>query len=215
MIRIYQYLFSPDVSVLFSPRLRGRICRHHPHCSQYGYECFDHYSFFTACFRTMDRISRCTPGQGISYDPVRYRTVFASGSPIGVPFLQALLADPRFDLCGVLTMPDMPVGRGMKLQENIIAQTAIAGGMLPTQIKKPHSLRVESSRYGQEAHDTIAWLKSLDIDILYVIAYGYILPVSVLDLPRIAPLNIHGSLLPAYRGASPLQQVFLDHHTQT
>lgn len=200
---------------MFSPRLRGRICRHHPHCSQYGYECFDHYNFFTACFRTMDRISRCTPGQGISYDPVRYRTVFASGSPIGVPFLQALLADPRFDLCGVLTMPDMPVGRGMKLQENIIAQTAIAGGMLPTQIKKPHSLRVESSRYSQEAHDTIAWLKSLDIDILYVIAYGYILPVSVLDLPRIAPLNIHGSLLPAYRGASPLQQVFLDHHTQT
>lgn len=53
-------------------------------------------------------------------------------------------------------------------------------------------------------------MTSLDIDILYVVAYGHIIPQEILDIPRIAPINIHGSLLPAYRGASPLQQVFVD-----
>ena len=68
----------------------------------------------------MDRISRCTPGLGKSYDPVAYRVVFASGSPIGVSFLQALHDDPRYEVVGVLTMPDMPSGRGMKISPNII-----------------------------------------------------------------------------------------------
>jgi methionyl-tRNA formyltransferase len=53
------------------------------------------------------------------------------------------------------------------------------------------------------------------MDILYVVAYGNLIPQYILDLPKIAPVNIHGSLLPAYRGASPLQAVFLDGLTQT
>ncbi len=168
----------------------------------------------------MDRISRCTPWNTQTYDPVRYRVVFASGSPIGVPFLQALAADPRYDVVGVLTMPDMPSGRGMKMQENVIAVEAqkipptplYQGGV---SIKKPHSLRLDSKKYADEAKDTYERLKWLDIDILYVVAYGNLLPQHILDIPKIAPINIHGSLLPAYRGASPLQTVFLDGLTET
>lgn len=215
LIRLYQILFSPDKSLLFSRWLRGRICRHHPHCSQYGYECFDHYPFFTACYRTMDRISRCTPGTTRSYDPVRYRTVFASGSPLWIPFLEQLVNDPRFDVVGILSMPDMPVGRGLKVQENIIAQRAKELGINESQIKKPQSLRLNSKKYRLDAQSTYQRLAEQEIDILYVIAYGHLIPIEILDLPKIAPINIHGSLLPAYRGASPLQQVFLDQRDQT
>ncbi len=161
----------------------------------------------------MDRISRCTPWITKTYDPVRYRVVFASGSPIWVPFLQALVADPRYYVVGVLTMPDMPSGRGMKMQENIIAVTSY--GLWVTGIQKPHSLRLDSKKYADEAKETYTWLQSLDIDILYVVAYGNLLPQHILDIPKIAPINIHGSLLPAYRGASPLQTVFLDGLTET
>ena len=166
----------------------------------------------------MDRISRCTPSTIQTYDPVRYRVVFASGSPIWVPFLQALVNDPRYEVVGVLTMPDMPSGRGMKMQENVIAITAQeTHPILPWQggVVKPRSLRLESKKYAQDAQETYQWLQSLDIDILYVVAYGNIIPQHILDIPKIAPINIHGSLLPAYRGASPLQTVFLDGLTQT
>jgi len=54
------------------------------------------------------------------YDPDHYRVVFFSSAPIGVPFLQALFGDKRFEVVGVVTMPDAPSGRGMKLQENVI-----------------------------------------------------------------------------------------------
>lgn len=158
----------------------------------------------------MDRISRCTPWQTHLYDPVKYRVVFASGSPIWVPFLEALANDQRYEVVGVLTMPDMPSGRGMKMQENIIAVKSEELKMNNENIKKPRSLRLDSKKYAQEAKETYEWLQSLDIDILYVVAYGNIIPQHILDIPKIAPLNIHGSLLPAYRWASPLQTVFLD-----
>ena len=214
-IRLYQWTFSPDKSILFSPFLRGRICRHEPHCSQYGYECFQEYNFLTASYRTMDRISRCTPGLEKSYDPVKYRVVFASGSPIGVPFLEALVHDPRYDVVGVLTMPDMPRGRGMKMQENVIALTSYELWIEKNAVHKPGSLRLDSKKYADEAQESTEWLHSLDIDILYVVAYGNILPQHILEIPKIVPVNIHGSLLPAYRGASPLQQVFIDGLSET
>lgn len=112
-------------------------------------------------------------------------------------------------------MPDMPSGRGMKIQENIIAAKSWELKIENDSIKKPYSLRLDSKKYASEAKETYEWLQSLDIDILYVVAYGNLLPQYILDLPKIAPINIHGSLLPAYRGASPLQTVFLDGLDQT
>lgn len=163
----------------------------------------------------MDRISRCTPWLSRSYDPVRYRVVFASWSPIWVPFLEVLVTDPRYDVVGVLTMPDMASWRGMKMQENVIAVKSWELWITKDAIKKPHSLRLDSKKYADEAQDTYTWLQSLDVDILYVVAYGNLIPQNILDIPKIAPINIHGSLLPAYRGASPLQTVFLDGLTET
>jgi methionyl-tRNA formyltransferase len=141
--------------------------------------------------------------------------VFASGSPIWVPFLEALAADRRYDVVGVLTMPDMPSGRGMKMQENVIAIKSWELWIMQGNIMKPKSLRLDSKKYADEAQETYTWLQSLDLDVLYVVAYGNLIPQNILDIPKIAPINIHGSLLPAYRGASPLQSVFLDGLTET
>lgn len=133
-----------------------------------------------------------------------------SGSPIWIPFLEAIADDPRYDLVWVVTMPDQKRGRGMKLQENVIAVKSKELWVKSEDIKKPRSLRLNSKKYGDDAQDIVSWLELLDIDIIYVIAYGNIIPQHILDIPKIAPLNIHGSLLPQYRGASPLQQVFVD-----
>ncbi len=77
-------------------------------------------------------------------------------------------------------------------------------------IQKPRSLKLTSKKYGDDARAVHDRLKALDADYLVVVAYGKIIPQSLLDMPRITPINVHGSLLPAYRGASPLQSVFLD-----
>lgn len=58
------------------------------------------------------------------YDPHYYKVVFCSSAPIGVPFLEKLQADPRFKVTGVVTMPDAPAGRGMKMQENVVKTKA-------------------------------------------------------------------------------------------
>lgn len=207
-IRLYQYTFSPDKSLFFSYWLKWSVCKHDPHCSQYWYECFDRYNFFTATYRTMDRISRCTPWIMKSYDPVKYRVVFASWSPIWVSFLETLVKDPRYDVVGVLTMPDMASWRWLKIQENIISETAL--NLWVTNIQKPKSLRLDSKKYFDDAIEVYDWFKNIDIDILYVVAYWNIIPQHILDIPKIAPINIHGSLLPYYRWSSPLQTVFLD-----
>jgi len=74
---------------------------------------------------------------------------------------------------------------------------------------QPHSLRLTSKKYADEATQTKQQLIDLKPDFLVVVAYGYLLPQHILDIPSIAPINVHGSLLPKYRGASPIQSVFL------
>lgn len=165
----------------------------------------------------MDRISRCGPGQGGIYDPAVYRVVFCSSAPIGVPFLEVLWHDDRYDVVGVLTMPDMPSGRWLQMQENIIKATSwkLKDKSVDFSIQTPHSLRLDSKKYAHEAAETYDRLQALDIDYLVVIAYGHIIPQHILDIPRIAPINIHGSLLPLYRGASPIQTALLDGQEET
>lgn len=276
----------------------------------------------------MERVSACVPRYEKKYDPSSYRVVFFSSSPIGVPFLQSLATDKRFDLVGVVTMPDAPVGRGMKVQENVIKKEA--KDVLNTQIcryfflkkslrddwktifaqqgvdrsthkdwwiivywthskhegyvrlfqellaewpwyfdtrwaynkivfkdrifnlrsweeeqaKKywrligipedqldwsaqsnekvwseiittPRSLRLDSKKYAADAEAFQQWATSLQPDLFVVIAYGHIMPQWVLDIPVFWSINVHGSLLPEYRGASPLQSVFLDGKLET
>lgn len=401
LLTVYQATISPDKSFLFRGRLGGRICSHVPHCSEYARECFQKYHFFTALHYTMERVSSCVPRYETQYDPSSYRVVFFSSAPIWVPFMQEIAKDPRFDLVWVVTMPDAPVGRWMKLQENIMKQEAkklieswelrtdapvlkaskvvllhgkdatpedkrypwfidemkkknisILAPSLPKkndpvleerlaeidtlcidehtlvighsrgwvallrwietrkkavwkivlvatndsvsnedkhwffshsdyaydEIKKncsditvlhslddttvpfahwekiaawlwaktwfpkwlghfwknlgwrfeellpfvfvnnihtPRSLRLDSKKYASDAHTFKQRASDVQPDLFVVIAYGHIMQQRVLDLPRFWSINVHGSLLPEYRGASPLQSIFLDGKEKT
>lgn len=213
-ISCYQLLLSPDTSLFFRYWLKGRICSHHPHCSAYARECFERYPFFTAFHYTMERVSHCVPRYDVQYDPSVYRVVFFSSAPIGVPFLEQIAADKRFELVWVVTMPDAPVGRWMHMSENIIKQTAKS--LCPEDaIRTPRSLRLDSKKYAADAQEFQDRVHVLSPDFFVVIAYGHIMPQWVLDIPHFGAINVHGSLLPAYRGASPLQSVFLDGKSET
>jgi methionyl-tRNA formyltransferase len=79
------------------------------------------------------------------YDPEFYKVVFFSSAPIGVPFMQELMQDPRFEVVGVVTQPDKPVGRGLKLQPNIIKSQALELGISIEDIQTPNRINPEKS----------------------------------------------------------------------
>ncbi|MCX6825277.1 MAG: membrane protein insertion efficiency factor YidD [candidate division SR1 bacterium] len=366
MIRIYQYTLSPDKG-LPSFWLKGRICSHEPHCSKYSISVLKRYGFWPGIFYASDRILHCTASMHKTYDPEHYRIVFFSSAPIGVPFLEGLTKDKRFEVVGVVTQCDKPSGRGMEMNENIIKKEAkkifssssnsfsfregelqkivheiykkhhiygesgglqvqfardmrknptiaediirdilrnrkvlgmkrrrqfpinkyiadfyneeykiileIDGGIHDTEEQKiidkernqtlehlgykvlrcknedvfdnlekilteiahiknngenhpslkergkggeeiftPTKLHPEKSEEGKEFAER---LKEKNPDFLVVIAYGKIIPQAILDIPKIAPINIHGSLLPKYRGASPIQSTVLNNDKET
>ena len=124
----------------------------------------------------------------------------------GTPeFAQAALARLReagFSVPLVLTQPDRPAGRGMKLQASPVKQYALAHGM---PVAQPRSLKLDG-KYPDEARGGEQALRDAALDVLVVAAYGLILPQWVLDLPRLGCLNIHASLLPRWRGAAPIHR---------
>ena len=124
------------------------------------------------------------------------RIIFAGTPPFAAAALNALV-DAGHDIALVLTQPDRPAGRGMKLTPSAVKQAALARG-LP--VSQPVSLK------SPEAQDE---LRAADADVMVVAAYGLILPQAVLDLPRFGCLNIHASLLPRWRGAAPIQRAIL------
>ncbi|MGI8955605.1 MAG: methionyl-tRNA formyltransferase [Chthoniobacterales bacterium] len=121
------------------------------------------------------------------------RIVFIGTGEIGLPSLRALLRAPEHHLVGAVTQPDKPVGREQRLTAPVI-KTELAGTSIP--IFQPARIRHE---------DAVAQLRALAPDLIVVMAYGQILPKSVLEIPRIACLNLHASLLPKHRGAAPIQ----------
>ena len=80
-IRLYQFTLSPDKGLL-SFFLKGRICTHEPHCSEYGLKCFKRYGFWHGLPKVSDRVLHCTPSMQKIYDPEHYRVVFCSSAPI-------------------------------------------------------------------------------------------------------------------------------------
>lgn len=220
LIRGYQFTLSPDKGILTRHRLRGRVCAHTPHCSEYARLAFERYPFFKALWMSIERVSQCSGGSTRTYDPVAYSVVFCSSAPIGEPFLEALVTDERFTVTGVVTMPDVEAGRGMNLQENtikvltkkLIAKKAVS--FAEHDIQTPPSLNRTSKKYAAEANAFFERLVDKSPDFLVVIAYGKIIPQEMLDIPSKWPINVHGSLLPKYRWASPLQSVFL-HNEKT
>jgi methionyl-tRNA formyltransferase len=124
------------------------------------------------------------------------KVAFAGTPEFAVPTLQAL-ADSPHRLVGVLTQPDRPAGRGRELKASPVKQRAQQLG-LP--ISQPASLKSEPER---------AALVHWDPDVLVVVAYGLILPISALSIPRLGGINVHASLLPRWRGAAPVQRAIL------
>lgn len=107
--------------------------------------------------------------------------------------------DAGFEIIGVVTNPDKPKGRGMKLAYSPVKEFALEKGL---KIYQPIKIR-NNTEFLDE-------IKSLKPDVICVVAYGKILPKEILEIPKLGCINVHGSLLPKYRGAAPIQWAVLN-----
>ncbi|MWP62437.1 methionyl-tRNA formyltransferase [Gilliamella sp. Pas-s25] len=119
--------------------------------------------------------------------------IFAGTPDFAATHLKALI-DTKHNVIAVFTQPDRPAGRGNKLTASPVKQLAIENS-LP--VYQPATLRSEENQ---------KIIAELNADIMIVVAYGLILPQAVLDMPKLGCLNVHGSLLPRWRGAAPIQR---------
>jgi len=119
--------------------------------------------------------------------------VFAGTPDFAAKHLSALIGS-EFNVVAVYTQPDRPAGRGKKLTASAVKELALEH-QLP--VYQPENFKSD---------DAVAELASLNADIMIVVAYGLILPTIVLETPRLGCLNVHGSLLPRWRGAAPIQR---------
>ncbi len=128
--------------------------------------------------------------------------IFAGTPDFAATHLQALL-NSEHNVIAVYTQPDKPAGRGKKLQASPVKQLAEAHHI---PVYQPKSLRKEEAQ---------AELQALNADVMVVVAYGLILPEAVLKAPKYGCLNVHGSLLPRWRGAAPIQRSIWAGDTET
>lgn len=134
------------------------------------------------------------------------RIIFAGTPEFAAAHLQAILTARQtagFEVVAVYTQPDRPAGRGKQLQASAVKQLAQQHN-LP--VEQPLSLKNSAAQ---------AQLASYNADLMVVVAYGLILPQAVLDLPRLGCVNVHGSLLPRWRGAAPIQRALWAGDTET
>jgi len=132
----------------------------------------------------------------------KLKIIYAGTPDFAVPALQALIDSPH-EIVAVYTQPDRPAGRGRKVQFGPVKQVAVDAGI---RVEQPLSLKDVDA---QEI------LSSLNADVMVVAAYGLILPQVVLDMPKHGCLNIHGSLLPRWRGAAPIHRAIQTGDTET
>ena len=109
-----------------------------------------------------------------------------------------------YEIIGVVTNPDKPKGRGMKLTFSPVKEFAVENGL---QVYQPTKVRGNV--------EFIEKIKALNPDVICVVAYGKILPKEILEIPKYGCINVHGSLLPQYRGAAPIQWAILNGDTKT
>lgn len=127
-----------------------------------------------------------------------FSIIFAGTPAFAVPSLRALADDPLFDVKLVISQPDKPVGRKQEVLPTPVKAAALEAGI---NVLQPEDINTE--------------YPDIDHDFLVVVAYGQILKQNILDAPRIAPVNLHASLLPRWRGASPMQSSILHGDTET
>ncbi|NJK41194.1 MAG: methionyl-tRNA formyltransferase [Acaryochloridaceae cyanobacterium SU_2_1] len=132
------------------------------------------------------------------------RVIYWGTPQFAVPSLERLLQEPNIEVLGVVTQPDRRRGRGKEVSPSPVKSVAIAKG-LP--VWQPERIKQES----------LVWeeLRSLNSDAFVVVAYGQILPPAILNMPRLGCINSHGSLLPKYRGAAPIQWALYHGETET
>ena len=147
------------------------------------------------------------------------KIVFMGTPDFAVPALKELMA--HHDVIAVCTQPDRPAGRGHKLQMSPVKALATHGNV---EVLQPEALRIKRNlafddlkgiQTNANAKATRKYLASLDADVFVVAAYGLLLPKAVLDMPRRGCINIHASLLPKYRGASPINAVLANGEATT
>ncbi len=114
------------------------------------------------------------------------------------------ICENNYNIIGVVTNPDKPKGRGMKLQFSDVKKYAIEKNL---KIFQPQKIKNNT--------EFIEQIKNLEPDIICVVAYGKILPKEILEIPKLGCINVHGSLLPKYRGAAPIQWAILNGETTT
>jgi len=132
------------------------------------------------------------------------KIIFAGTPEFAAEALQAL-HEAGFEIALVLTQPDRPAGRGLQLHASSVKQYAQKHGI---PVLQPVSLRTDSKNpeYARQAQEAHAQLLATPHDAMVVAAYGLILPRAVLDMPKYGCFNIHGSLLPRWRGAAPIHR---------
>lgn len=147
--------------------------------------------------------------------PETVRIVFMGTPEFALPslsILHSMTPQSGWQLVGVVTQPDRRAGRGKKLLAGPVKSFALQQN-LP--VLQPERLRQSDASAAAKQQEPLDWLRILSPDLLVVAAYGQILPPSLLEIPRFGCLNVHASLLPAYRGASPITAALLDGLTET
>jgi methionyl-tRNA formyltransferase len=131
------------------------------------------------------------------------RVLFIGTGEIGVPVLRSLLESEEHELIGVVTQPDKPVGREQRIEAPPI-KAALAGSKVS--VFQPKRIKSE---------EAVSELATLAPDVIVVMAYGQVLPRAILEISRIACLNLHASLLPRHRGAAPIQAAIVSDDRET
>src|SRR5882762_1454427 len=133
----------------------------------------------------------------------RLRLVFCGTPSFAVPTLKHLLAQKHFEIVGVITQPDRPHGRGLRVTASPVKETALAARV---PVHQPEKIRSPESEELLRRHSP---------DCIVIIAYGQIIPARLLTIPKFGWINLHASLLPKYRGAAPINWAIVNGETRT
>ncbi len=131
------------------------------------------------------------------------RIVFCGTPEFAVPSLKRLLAEPDFTLEAVVTQPDRPRGRGQQVTSSPVKDLALEAGL---HVYQPEKIKSDSA---------YEFFQRVAPDAVVIIAYGQIVPVRLIEIPRLGWTNLHASLLPKYRGAAPVNWAILNGETRT
>jgi methionyl-tRNA formyltransferase len=134
---------------------------------------------------------------------VPLRIIFCGTPEFALPSLRNLLTQSDFEVAGVVTQPDRPRGRGHATSSAPVKELAVAAGL---KVYQPEKIKSD---------ETLEYFKRTAPDAVIIIAYGQIIPQRLIDLPRLGWINLHGSLLPKYRGAAPIHRAILNGEMRT